>query len=71
MIDGAGKLQIRAQAPYFGKQHRIQHFSQIRYAGGAAGASFESDDALYSGDVTETPQAECVFQVGQFFAQLI
>jgi len=34
-------------------------------------AALEADDALHRRDMTEAPQSERVFQVGQFLAQLI
>ena len=63
--------QICAQLPDFRKQHHVQHLAQVADAAGAAGAALEADDAFDRGDVAKAPEAEGVFQVGKFFAELV
>ena len=64
-------LQIRTQLPYLRKQHHIEHFAQVAHAACAAGAAFEADDAFDRGDVAKAPESECVFEIGEFFAELV
>jgi hypothetical protein len=58
-------------APDLREQHHIQHLAQVAHAAGAAGAALEADDPLHGGDMAEAPEAEGVFQVGEFLAQLV
>ena len=64
-------LQLGAQAPDLGKQYHVQHLLEVAHAAGAARAALEADDALHRGQVAEAPEAEGVFEVGEFFAELV
>ena len=45
--------------------------TQVTHAAGAARAALEADDAFDRRYMAEAPEAEGVFQIGKFFAELV
>lgn len=54
-------LDESADFPEFGEEANVEGFAQEGDAGGAAGASFEADDAFYGEDVAVSPEGELFF----------
>ena len=57
--------------PEFGEQFHLQHGAQIFDTTRAAGAAFKADYAFDRGNVVEAPAAEIIFQIDEFFRELI
>lgn len=64
-------LEGGADGPEFGEESEIESFLEVGDAGGAAGAGFEADDALDGFDVAEAPLMEDVFEVDEFFGEVV
>jgi hypothetical protein len=66
-----GFLKAGSKGPYFREKYHVQHLAQVTHAACAACAAFEANDTLHGREVPEAPKPESIFQISQFFAQLV
>src|ERR1700761_1119847 len=60
-----------SRSQQLGEEGQLQRLAEEAYAGGAAGAAAEADDALHRFEMTEAPELEVFFDIDQLLAHLI